>query len=98
MLRLEDPALLCGQGKYTDDLSKPGQLVMKVLRAPLAHATITELNIDNAVQMEGVHCVLTAADSDIASIKPMNCRAVLNNADFLEPDRPVLATDQVKYR
>ena len=97
MLRLEDPALLRGQGQYTDDLNKPAQLVMKVLRAPLAHANISALNVDNATQMKGVHSVLTATDNDVAAIKPMNCRALIDNSGFTEPDRPVLAQHQVKY-
>jgi len=94
---LEDSTLLRGDGQYTDDLSTPTQLVMKVLRAPHAHANITTLNVDNAIALQGVHCVLTATDADVAAVKPMNCRAPLENAEFLEPDRPVLAKDQVKY-
>ena len=93
----EDPAPLRGVGQYTDDLRAPKQLVMKVLRAPHAHANISALNVDDAVDMQGVHCVLTAIDADVAAIKPMNCRAPLDNAEFLEPDRPVLAGRQVKY-
>lgn len=97
MLRLEDPALLRGEGQFTDDLDKPAQLVMKVLRAPQAHANITMLNTDNAVQLKGVHCVLAASDNDVAAIKPMNCRASLDDAELIEPDRAVLAKNQVKY-
>jgi len=97
MLRLEDHALLCGKAHYTDDLNKPEQLVMKVLRAPYARANFSELDIESAIQMKGVHCVLTATDEDVMAIKPMNCRASLDNACFTEPDRPVLAKNQVNY-
>lgn len=97
MLRLEDPALLCGQGQYTDDLNEPAQLTMQVLRAPVAHATITRLNVDQAAELPGVHCVLTADDPDIAALAPMTCRAQLENAHFAEPLRPVLAYQQVKH-
>ncbi|MEM7257521.1 MAG: hypothetical protein AAF404_09050, partial [Pseudomonadota bacterium] len=96
MLRLEDPALLCGHGQYTDDFNRSTQLVMRVLRAPVAHAGITGLNTDNATALPGVHCVLTATDADIASLLPMQCRAQLQNACFAEPSRPVLADSQVK--
>ncbi len=97
MQRLEYPALLCGKGQYTEDLNKTQQLVMKVLRSPYAHAEITALNTENAVEIKGVHCVLTATDRDVAAIKPMNSRASLDDAGFAEPDRPVLAETQVKY-
>lgn len=97
MLRLEDHALLCGDGQYTEDLSKPSQLVMKVLRSPHAHARITSLDVSSAAQMNGVHCVLSATDKDVEAVKPMNCRAFLDDANFREPDRPVLAKDQVKF-
>ena len=97
MQRLEDLALLSGKGQYTEDLNKAEQLVMKVLRSTHAHANITALNIQSALQMKGVHCVLTATDKDVVAIKPMNCRATLDDAGFAEPDRPVLATTQVKY-
>jgi len=97
MLRIEDPPLLRGEGQYTDDLSKPEQLVMKVLRSPQSHANIIAINVDGARQLSGVHCVLTAADTDVAALKPMNCRAFLEDADFVEPDRPVLAKSQVKF-
>ena len=34
MLRREDPALLTGEGKYTNDLNIPGALHLAVLRSP----------------------------------------------------------------
>ena len=95
--RREHLALLCGEGQYTDDLTKPSQLIMKVLRSPHAHANITSLNIEKAIALEGVQCVLTANDTDVAALKPMNCRAWIEHAGFTEPDRPVLAKSQIKY-
>lgn len=100
MLRLEDPPLLRGEGQYTDDLQREGQLQMVVLRSPVAHGCITRLNIDIASAMPQTAFILTAADNDIAALKPMNCRATLSSSDgsaLLEPDRPVLAGKQVKH-
>ena len=97
MQRIEALALLQGEGQYADDLNKPAQLVMKVLRSPYAHADIKALDVKDVLQIDGVHCVLTATDADISSRKPMNCRASLDDAGFTEPDRPVLAKSQVKY-
>ncbi len=95
--RHEHHALLCGEGQFTDDLTKPSQLTMKVLRSPHAHANITSLNVEQAIALEGVQCVLTASDTDVAALKAMNCRAWLEHAGFSEPDRPVLAKSQIKY-
>ena len=38
MLRKEDPALLTGEAKYTDDLAIPGALSIALVRSPYAHA------------------------------------------------------------
>ncbi len=97
MLRLEDPPLLRGQGMYTDDLHRSAQLVMKVLRAPVAHANIAHLDVSKAEKLSGVHCVLTAQNPEISALKPMRCRASLAGTEFTEPDRPVLAGQQVKH-
>ena len=40
VLRKEDRRLLTGNGRYSDDLSLPGQLFGYVLRSPHAHAVI----------------------------------------------------------
>lgn len=100
MLRLEDPPLLRGLGQYTDDISRENQLFMVIFRSPVAHASITKLNIETAKAVPGVVCVLTARDKEIAALKPMNCRAEITSTDgssLYEPDRPVLASIQVKH-
>ena len=38
--RVEDPALVAGKGRFTDDLSLPGQAQIVFLRSPYAHARI----------------------------------------------------------
>lgn len=97
MHRLEDPQLLRGAARYTDDIQLQGQLVMKVLRAPVAHADISPLDTSAAEAADGVHCVLTASTAEIAALKPMRCRASIEGTPFKEPDRPVLAGRQVKH-
>ena len=44
--RVEDPRLLKGAGRYTDDIVLPGMLFGVVLRSPHAAATITRLDTD----------------------------------------------------
>ena len=45
LLRREDPALLTGEAKFTNDLSIPGALHLAVLRSPYAHARITSVDV-----------------------------------------------------
>ena len=97
MLRLEDPPLLRGAAQYTDDIQLPKQLVLKVLRSPVAHADIVQLDTRDAETANGVRCVLTAQTSQIAALQPMQCRASIKGTPFNEPRRPVLAAEQVKH-
>nr|WP_297461991.1 molybdopterin cofactor-binding domain-containing protein [uncultured Halomonas sp.] len=61
--RVEDDALLRGQGRYGDDLATPpGTLHAAVLRSPHAHARLTSLDVSRALAMPGVHGVLTGDD------------------------------------
>lgn len=61
--RLEDAALLTGQGRYIDDLGvRPGTLHAAVLRSPHAHANVTAIETANALALDGVVAVLTGND------------------------------------
>ena len=60
--RTEDPRLLTGRGRYTDDFTLPRQAYGYVLRSPHAHAKIAGIDIRAAQQMPGVLAVLTGAD------------------------------------
>ncbi|WCO66528.1 molybdopterin-dependent oxidoreductase [Iamia majanohamensis] len=62
LLRKEDPALLTGEGRYTDDLQIPGALHMSVVRSPFAHARITSIDTADALASPGVVAVYTGAD------------------------------------
>ena len=58
MLRKEDPRFIRGLGRYCDDVQLPGMLHMAILRSPVAHAKI--LNIDTtaagtSVQLQWDH-------------------------------------------
>src|SRR5450756_556241 len=60
--RVEDPRLIQGGGRYTDDIKLPGLVHGVVLRSPHAHAKIKAIDIAAAKAAPGVLCVLTAAD------------------------------------
>ena len=48
VLRLEDPTLLTGEGKYVDDLVEPGMLYVALVRSTVAHGTINSVDVSGA--------------------------------------------------
>ncbi|MDQ3874434.1 MAG: xanthine dehydrogenase family protein molybdopterin-binding subunit [Actinomycetota bacterium] len=61
--RLEDEALLRGQGKFLDDLEPVANVHhAAVLRSQLAHARIKSIDVAAALELAGVVGVLTGAD------------------------------------
>ncbi len=60
--RFEDPRLIQGGGRYTDDIKLPGMAYGVVLRSQHAHAKINSIDTDAARKMPGVLAVLTSAD------------------------------------
>jgi aerobic carbon-monoxide dehydrogenase large subunit len=62
--RKEDDRFLRGRGNYVDDLQLPGMLHMALLRAPLAHARITGIDVEAAKAHPGVVAVVTGRDLD----------------------------------
>lgn len=57
--RLVDRQIHTGQATYIDDLVLPGMLHAGVVRSPHAHATITRIDVSDAVSLEGVLAVIT---------------------------------------
>ena len=62
VLRKEDPGLLAGTNKYTDDLSYPNAAHVAFVRSPIAHATLGAIDTSAAKGMPGVVAVYTADD------------------------------------
>ncbi|MGQ0670868.1 MAG: xanthine dehydrogenase family protein molybdopterin-binding subunit, partial [Actinomycetota bacterium] len=62
VLRKEDPELLTGQAKYTDDLVVPGMLWMHVVRSPYAHATVKGVDVSKALSAPGVVAAFSGVD------------------------------------
>jgi carbon-monoxide dehydrogenase large subunit len=59
--RLEDVRLVTGRGRFTDDISFPGQTYAAFVRSPHAHARIRSIDTA-AAKLHGVIAVVTAAD------------------------------------
>ncbi len=62
VLRKEDPELIAGQARFTDNLTAPGMVWLSVVRSPYAHARIKGIDGSAAAAMPGVVGVFTAAD------------------------------------
>ena len=62
LARLEDPRLLTGQGRFADDVERPGQAWGYVLRSPVAHARIRRIDVSAALEIPGLYAVLTGED------------------------------------
>lgn len=98
--RAEDPRLLRGEGRYTDDVNRSGQVWCAMVRSPIAHGVLRGIDADAARAMPGVLAVYTAADLAAAGYKPMPYRVALkgrNGSDIIKPKRFALAHDRVRF-
>src|SRR5690606_19406797 len=98
--RKEDPRLLRGEGRYTDDIDLPGQAFARVVRSPYAHGRLRGVDVAAALEVPGVLAIYTAADFARAGYGPMLCKLPLKNADgtpLFAPPRPIFADDRVRY-
>jgi carbon-monoxide dehydrogenase large subunit len=98
--RSEDPVLVSGKGRFTDDINLPGQAYCAIARSHYAHGIIRGIETAAAHAMPGVLGVCTAADLERGGVGPLPPRQVMNNRDgtpMLSPVRYVLATDKVRY-
>ena len=100
VLRLEDPVLVRGAGRYVDDIAVEGQVYAAMVRAREAHGLIRSINTDAARAMKGVLATFTQADLDAAGFGELRSRLVATNRDgtpFSPPFRPIMARDRVRF-
>ena len=98
--RVEDDALLKGEGRYTDDFAPAGVVRACFVRSPYPHARIQSIDTSSAKAMPGVRAVVTGADLVAAGVKPMP-----HGIGFPRPDgkpaasplRHLLAFERVRY-
>jgi len=98
--RVEDPRLLKGNGRYTDDIATEGVLHGVVLRSPHASAMITGLDTTAAKAIPGVRAVYTSEDLNADGIGGLPCAVALKNRDGTDmplPPHPVLADGIVRH-
>jgi carbon-monoxide dehydrogenase large subunit len=98
--RVEDPALVRGAGRFTDDVALPGQTWLAFLRSDRAHARIVSIDISGALAVPGVVAVYTGADLVAAGVKPIPVAPAFKRPDgqaFATPPKRALAHEFVRY-
>jgi carbon-monoxide dehydrogenase large subunit len=96
--RREDPILVRGEGRYTDDLTLPGQVYAVMVRSPIAHGLIRGIDVHAAKESPGVLGVYTG--EDLAAYGAFTNGMAFKNRDgspMTRPPRHALATDKVRY-
>jgi carbon-monoxide dehydrogenase large subunit len=98
--RIEDPRLLKGGGRYTDDIAPTDAAHGMVLRSPHAAAKILSIDTAPALEVPGVLAVITAKEWREEGLGEIPCIIPLKNADGTdraETPRIALAEDQVRH-
>jgi 4-hydroxybenzoyl-CoA reductase subunit alpha len=88
--RKDGPAKATGRAKYTTDIQLPGMLVGRILRSPLAHARILNIDISRALGVKGVKAIVTAKDV------PGGKHGFVETPRY-PPDQYPLSTDRVRF-
>jgi carbon-monoxide dehydrogenase large subunit len=93
--RREDLRFLRGRGEYVDDLAPRGLLHAVILRSAVAHGRLRAIDFSAALEIPGVHAVITAKDMPGGPpIIPMRLQPL---PDFKPYEQPVIAADKVRY-
>jgi 4-hydroxybenzoyl-CoA reductase subunit alpha len=61
--RVDSRSKVTGEAVFTADVSLPRMLVGKILRSPLPHAKILNVDVSRAKKLRGVYAVVTGADT-----------------------------------
>ena len=98
--RVEDDRLLTGTGGFTDNLSRPNQAHVVLVRSPHAHAKILKIDTEAAKAAPGVVAVYTWADMEKDGVGNFAFPAMFPAADGSKPEmtpRRSLAHEVVRY-
>ncbi len=98
--RREDFRFITGRGQYTDDISRPGQVVAYFLRSPYAHATIKSIDMAAAKKMPGVVEIFTGEDIAADKVGGLICGWMIHSQDgtpMKAGPHPALAVGKVRY-
>ena len=97
--RVEDQRFITGKGQYTDDIVLPGMTYATIIRSPLAHANIKNIDFSAAKNAPGYVASFVGSDipEGIAGV-PCAWQVDFKNGDTMnEPPHPLLARGKVRY-
>jgi carbon-monoxide dehydrogenase large subunit len=107
--RPEDVPLVRGEGTYTDDLSREGELHLAIHRSQYGSGRIDSIDTGDAEAVDGVVAVFTGADLEASGspgvVGPLSGLSGVDDPEaplwatspLRAPDRPILASDRVHY-
>src|SRR5262249_18758475 len=84
--RVDGVAKVTGQARYAADFALPGTIWGKTLHSPYSHARIVRIDAAAARKVEGVHAVITGADTRDGGLWGRGVK-----------DAPVLAHGRVRF-
>lgn len=96
--RREDPRLVSGEGRYVDDFTRPGTVVLALVRSPHAHARIKSIELTAAAKAPGVVAVYTHKDfaKVVSGTMPVTPSFVAEKKQV--PPRFPIADNEVVYQ
>ncbi len=98
--RQEDPTLLKGQGKYSDDVNLENQVYAVMVRSQVAHGVLKGIDADQARRMPGVLGIWTGKDlndAGYAALKTVMMVPQRDGSQMKTPTRYSLATEKVRF-
>ena len=98
--RNEDPTLLKGEGRYSDDVNMSNQAWCVMVRSQVAHGIIKGIDTEKARKMPGILGIWTGSDLNAAGYGPLKTVMMVPQRDgspMKTPTRYSLATDKVRF-
>src|SRR5581483_886579 len=98
--RREDIRFITGNGRYTADINRPGQVHAVFVRSPHAHARIRSIDTSAALAAPGVAGIFTGKELEADRIGKLICGWMIHSKDGSPMNmgaHPALALDRVRY-
>ena len=98
--RVEDQRFLTGRGRFVDDIQLPHMLHGAVVMSQHAHARIRSISTKPALEMPGVHLVLTGVDArseNLGGIPPLFMPEDMGGPKGYRTFRPLLEPAKARY-
>ena len=90
--RSEDPLILMGKAKYTDDIHIPGMVEVAFLRSTHAHADIDRIDLEKALAHPGCIRIVTSADLGTGTVTFQS-----HQGNLLPVSTPFFAGEKVRF-